>query len=103
MTAWTGMIRVDGTTYTWMGAPGPQAATQTGVQYTATSSIFTMSVGGKVGMNITFTSPIIPDDFKRQSLLSSYMEARVYSIDGNGHSVQLYTDISAGRSSAYPM
>lgn len=95
VTAWTGMIRVDGTTYTWMGAPGPQAVTQTSVQYTATSSIFIMTVGGKVGMNITFTSPITPDDFKRQSLLSSYMEARVYSIDGNGHSVQLYTDISA--------
>ncbi|KAF4636468.1 hypothetical protein G7Y89_g1608 [Cudoniella acicularis] len=93
--AWTGMIRVDGTTYTWMGAPsGPQTVTQTGLQYTSTSSIFTMTVGG-VGMNITFTSPITPDDFKRQSLLFSYLEVQVTSLDGQPHNVQLYTDISA--------
>ncbi|EHK97397.1 hypothetical protein M7I_6812 [Glarea lozoyensis 74030] len=54
-----------------------------------------MDVGGKVEMNITFTSPITPDDMKRQSLLFSYLEARVYSIDGAKHKVQLYTDISA--------
>jgi hypothetical protein len=90
------MIRVDGTTYTWMGAPGPQAVTQTSFTYTATSSQFVMNVAEKVGMNITFTSPITPDDMKRQSLLFSYLEARVYSLDGFAHSVQLYTDISAG-------
>jgi hypothetical protein len=93
------MIRVDGETYTWMGSPGPQSVTQKAFSYTATSSQFTMDVGGKVEMNITFTSPITPDDMKRQSLLFSYLEARVYSIDGAKHNVQLYTDISAGKSS----
>jgi hypothetical protein len=92
------MIRVDGVTYTWMGSPGPQSVAQKAFTYTATSSQFTMDVGGKVEMNITFTSPITPDDMKRQSLLFSYLEARVYSIDGAKHSVQLYTDISAGKS-----
>jgi hypothetical protein len=91
------MIRVDGVTYTWMGAPGPQAVTQKAFTYTATSSQFTMDVGGKVEMNITFTSPITPNDMKRQSLLFSYLQAQVYSIDGAKHSVQLYTDISAGK------
>ena len=93
------MIRVDGQTYTWMGAPGPQSVTQKAFSYTATSSQFTMDVGGKVEMNITFTSPVTPDDMRRQSLLFSYLEARVYAIDGAKHSVQLYTDISAGESS----
>jgi hypothetical protein len=95
------MIRVDGVTYTWMGAPGPQTVTQKAFSYTAQSSQFTMDVGGKVEMNITFTSPITPNDMKRQSLLFSYLEARVYSIDGASHSVQLYTDISAGKFSIH--
>ncbi|RDL33306.1 Glutaminase GtaA [Venustampulla echinocandica] len=95
VTAWTGMIRVDGTTYTWMGAPGPKPVIQKAFQYTSTSSIFTMDVGGSVEMNITFTSPITPDDMKRQSLLFSYLNVEVTSLDGNPHHVQLYTDISA--------
>lgn len=96
VTAWTGMIRVDGTTYTWMGAPGPQAVTQKSFEYTSTSSVFTMDVGGLVEMNITFLSPITPDDQKRQSLVFSYLDVGVQSLDGNAHDVQLYTDISAG-------
>ncbi|KAG9236431.1 hypothetical protein BJ875DRAFT_482256 [Amylocarpus encephaloides] len=54
-----------------------------------------MDVGGKVEMNIIFTSTITPDDLKRHSLIFSYLEARVTSVDGAGHGVQLYTDISA--------
>ncbi|TVY85335.1 Glutaminase A [Lachnellula suecica] len=93
--AWTGMIRVDGTTYTWMGAPGPQSVTQKSFEYTSTKSIFTMDVGGVVEMNITFLSPITPDDQKRQSLVFSYLDVAVQSLDGHSHDVQLYTDISA--------
>lgn len=100
--AWTGMIRVDSVTYTWMGAPsGPQTVTQTAFSYTSTRSIFTMNVGGKVEMTITFLSPITPDDQKRQSLIFSYMDVAVKSIDGGAHNVQLYTDISAGMISGF--
>jgi hypothetical protein len=98
VTAWTGMIRVDGITYTWMGAPlGPSNVNQIGFEYTSTRSIFTMEVGGKVEMNITFLSPVTPDDMKRQSLVFSYMDVIVQSLDGAAHSIQLYTDISAGK------
>ncbi|KAJ9205056.1 hypothetical protein DTO164E3_1679 [Paecilomyces variotii] len=95
ITAWTGMIRVDDTTYTWMGDPGPQAVTQTAFQYTSTKSIFTMDVAGKVEMNITFLSPITPNDLKRQSLVFSYLHVDVSSVDGKVHDVQLYSDITA--------
>lgn len=99
VTAWTGFIRVDGTAYTWMGNPsGPGSVTQTGFEYTSTKSIFTMNVGGKVEMNITFLSPLTPDDQKRQSLVFSYLDVVVQSLDGAAHDVQLYTDISAGKS-----
>ena len=47
-------------------------------------------------MNITFLSPITPDDMKRQSLIFSYLDVSVESMDGASHDVQLYTDISAG-------
>ncbi|CZT46899.1 probable glutaminase GtaA [Rhynchosporium secalis] len=93
--AWTGMIKVDGTTYTWMGNPGPQSVIQTAFEYTSTKSVFIMNVGGKIQMNITFLSPVTPEDLKRQSLIFSYLDVGVHSLDGAAHDVKLYTDISA--------
>lgn len=90
------MIRVDGHAYTWMGAPGPQAVNQTAYEYTTTKSIFTFNVDDLVEMTVTFLSPITPNDFKRQSLIFSYLNVDVKSLDGNTHDVQLYADISAG-------
>ncbi|CZR65302.1 probable glutaminase GtaA [Phialocephala subalpina] len=95
-TAWTGFIRVDGTPYIWMGNPGGAlTVSQKAFEYTSTKSMFTMNVGGLVEMNITFMSPLTPNDQKRQSLLFSYLEVVVQSLDGPSHEVQLYTDISA--------
>ena len=80
-----------------MGAPtGPATANQTAYEYTSTKSVFTIDVVGKVALNITFLSPITPDDMKRQSLVFSYMNVEVTSVDGATHDVQLYSDISAG-------
>jgi hypothetical protein len=91
------MIRVDGKTLNWMGSPKdiPQA-TQTAAEYTSTRSIFTIRVDDKVSVKVTFLSPITPEDFKRQSLVFSYMQVEVSSVDGQEHKVQIYTDISAG-------
>lgn len=96
VTGWAGMIRVDDDVYTWMGMPGPKAVHQVAYEYTSTKSVFTMHVGGKVEMNITFLSPITPNDFRRQSLVSSYLHLDVGSMDGETHNVQIYSDISAG-------
>ena len=57
-----------------------------------------MSVADTVEMNITFLSPITPTDLMRQSLPFSYVEVSIISTDGNAHDVQLYTDITAGKS-----
>jgi len=79
-----------------MGAPpGAALVTQTSFAYTSTKSIFTMSVAGKVEMNVTFLSPLTPTDLTRQSLLFSYLDVAVQSSDGSAHEVQLYADISA--------
>ncbi|PLB52445.1 glutaminase GtaA [Aspergillus steynii IBT 23096] len=92
---WAGMIRVDGNVYTWMGLPGTTTVNQTAYEYTSTKSIFTLHVGNLVEMNVTFLSPITPDDLRRQSLIFSYLDIDVASLDGKDHDVQLYTDISA--------
>lgn len=97
VTGWQGFIRVDGDVYTWMGASNQISvfANQTAFEYTSTRSIFTLSVGGLVEMKVTFLSPVTPDDLLRSSLPYSYMDVAVSSLDGNTHSVQLYSDISA--------
>jgi len=97
ITGWTGIIRVDNTSYTWMGAPvGPSAlVNQTDFTYTSTQSVFTMDVAGLVRMTITFLSPVTPTDYMRQSLVFSYLDVAVTSIDGANHVVELYTDVSA--------
>lgn len=97
ITGWTGMIRVDTHVYTWMGAPGPQSVSQTAFSYTSTKSVFTLNVNNMVEMNVTFLSPLTPNDMKRQSLVFSYVDVVVRSIDGAQHNVQLYTDMTAGK------
>ncbi|KAI0842595.1 glutaminase A [Hypoxylon sp. FL0890] len=96
ITGWAGFIRVDGKAYNWLGAPpGADLVDQTDFSYTSTRSTFVMSVGGKVEMNITFLSPVTPSDLRRQSLVFSYLEVGVHSLDGANHDVQLYADVSA--------
>ncbi|KAF1941472.1 DUF1793-domain-containing protein [Clathrospora elynae] len=94
---WTGLIKVDGKTFVWMGAPWDfnDIASQTSYEYTSTRSIFTIEADDKVQLKVTFLSPLTPEDFKRQSLIFSYMEVEVSSLDGSEHDVQIYTDISA--------
>jgi hypothetical protein len=102
VTAWAGLIKVDGTAYTWMGAASvngviPPSVNQTRMEYTSTRSTFLMNVAGKVSMNVSFISPINPTDLKRQSVVGTYLDVSVVSIDGATHAVQLYADISAGK------
>ncbi|KAE8150486.1 hypothetical protein BDV25DRAFT_110928 [Aspergillus avenaceus] len=95
ISAWAGMIRVDGTVHTWMGLPGTNTVEQVAYEYTSTHSIFRMRVGSMVEMNVTFLSPVTPHDLRRQSLVFSYLDVEVASLDGRPHNVQLYADITA--------
>jgi Domain of unknown function (DUF5127) len=80
-----------------MGAPGFRSVDQQAFEYTSTKSIFRLSAAGKVGIDVTFLSPLTPQDLPRQSIVGSYIEVAVRSIDGRPHNVQIYTDISAGK------
>ena len=88
---------MDGKTFTWMDQPRDvEAASQVAFEYTSTKSIFTIQVDDKVNLKAKFLSPLTPHDFKRQSLVFSYLSVEVSSLDGQNHDVQLYSDISAG-------
>jgi hypothetical protein len=100
---WTGLVRVDNETFTWMGAPiNIPSANQTAYECTSTRSIFTIEVDDKVILKATFLSPLTPNDLKRQSLVFFYMNVEVSSLDGSNHDVQIYTDVSAGKYTTAP-
>lgn len=55
---WSGKIRVNGTTYQWMGQNGTSiSANVTNVQITPTRSIFVMQAG-PMNVTVTFLSPV---------------------------------------------
>lgn len=81
-----------------MGEPtGFDTANQTAFQYTSTRSIFSLTVGDVVALNVTLLSPVTPQDAMRQSIPLSYMSVAVQSLDGSPHDVQLYTDMTGGK------
>lgn len=95
---WTGYIRVDNTTYQWMGngfgtiVRAGQNAKQTSLTYTSTRSIFTFDADG-VKFNVTFMTPVWPKDYLRQSIPLSYMHFSLDRSSATNRSVQIYTDI----------
>ena len=99
---WTGLVMVDGTVYTWFGAPNvsnvvPPVVNQTAYTYSATRSVFNLDINGAVDMTVTFLSAVFPEDYMRQSFPISFMDVEVQSKDGAPHNVSVYTDISAGK------
>ncbi|KAG9006475.1 hypothetical protein FRB93_008603 [Tulasnella sp. JGI-2019a] len=92
--AWAGYIRVDGTSYIWMGTPGGASnAVQKSVTITATQSTFVLTAGG-IDLIANFLSPVEPTDLVNQSMPFSYLALSAISNDGKSHAVQLYTDIT---------
>ena len=95
-TAITGLVRVDGTTYTWCGAPSENftLATQTALVVTATQSTYTLTAG-PVTLTVNFFSPVDPASLQRQSVPMSYITVTAAANDGGSHAVSVYLDISA--------
>ena len=94
---WAGLVRVDNTTYEWLGYPSSSLAdihsvVTESVYYSSAKTVYTLSAGD-VGMNVTFLTPITLDDFKRQSLPASYLSLSFWSLDKKNHTVNVYTDI----------
>jgi hypothetical protein len=98
-TAMTGIARIDGTDYLFLGAPNipnhplPRGLVQRSLTLTATRSRYVLE-GGGARLTLTFLSPVEPGDLRRQSIPMSYITAEVSSTDGKAHDVSLYFDIS---------
>ncbi|GAA5843804.1 hypothetical protein JCM3766R1_000546 [Sporobolomyces carnicolor] len=102
---WSGMIRIDGKTFEFLGAPITSSASfgadddaatamakQTGFELTATRSIFSFEADG-VEFNVTFLSPVTPNDDIKTSLPFSYLAIDVDPTACDKHSISLYSDI----------
>jgi hypothetical protein len=95
---WTGYIRIDNVTYQWLGdgfgnlVRAGKNANQLSMTYTSTRSIFTFEADG-VHFNVTFMTPVWPNDYLRQSIPLSYMHFQLDPSSSTNRSVQLFTDI----------
>lgn len=108
---WTGAsvdmfaaVRVDGAPYLLLGNPSPawhagglQTATQlapAAVWATQTKAAFT---AGAVSLNLTFTTPLLTENWDLLSRPASYVTMDVASADGAEHAVELYFDVRGWR------
>ncbi|THU92894.1 hypothetical protein K435DRAFT_671243, partial [Dendrothele bispora CBS 962.96] len=92
---WSGLVRIDGVTWKWMGNPPTgNATTIQSSQVTPTRSIFTLSAD-VMTLTITFFSPIETGDLTKQSIPFSYVSFECHANDNAEHDVQVYSDISA--------
>ena len=96
--ALTGIARIDGNAYIFLGSPlnigKTQLMTQTQLEITPTQSRYTFQ-GGGVTLTLNFLSPVEATDIQRLSLPFGYIFAQAQSTDGDTHAVSLYFDISA--------
>ena len=92
----TGLVRIDGKVYRLMGTSPvlPPALPQTSMKVTPTQTLYTFA-GDGVTVDLTFTTPALPDDVEVLSRPATYLTWRAASSDGKAHDVQVYFGASA--------
>lgn len=99
----TGIIVIDGVTKVFMGSlkHNPNAnpinvetIKQNDVKVTPLKTIYTFS-DDSVELEVTFMTPLIPDDLKLLSRPVSYISYKIRSIDSKTHNCLVYIDASA--------
>lgn len=101
---WTGafhgmvsMARIDGKPYRLMGqsySPLPAPMKQVGLEVLPTRTIYQFEADG-VRLNLTFMSPLLPDDLDVMSRPVTYLTWDARSIDNRTHQVSIYFDCTA--------
>ena len=86
----TGLVRIDGTVFRWMGdAPRTvRALPQTGVTVTPTRTIYQFE-GQGISLEVKLVSPLLPGDLDVMSRPVTYITMTVRSKDAVAHSIQL--------------
>ena len=99
---WTGtrhalcsLVRIDGQAYRIMGCEPRQAPAmnQVGVKVLPTRTIYDFEAAG-VHLQLTFTTPMLPDNLDLVSRPVTYVAWQVRATDNRQHSVSLYYDNS---------
>jgi Domain of unknown function (DUF4965)/Domain of unknown function (DUF1793)/Domain of unknown function (DUF5127)/Domain of unknown function (DUF4964) len=95
----TGLIRVDGVAYRYMGAgPGDDpsdavpAMRQLSAKVEATHTIYVFEAAG-VRMELTFFTPALADDLEILSRPVTYIAWHMQATDGNKHEVSILLDV----------
>jgi len=91
----TGFVRVDGTPYVFLGAPGGglPLARQLQLEITATQSRYVFAAGG-VNLYVNFIAPVDGADLQKLSVPFGYIQVQAVSTDGVPHATSFYLDIS---------
>lgn len=99
----TGIITIDGTAKTFMGKMrhnplyndcGPKPIEQKNVIVTPLKTIYTFS-DESVKLEVTFMTPLLPDDLKLLSRPVSYISYKIKSLDSKKHNCSIYMDVSS--------
>ncbi|KAL1728497.1 hypothetical protein EV714DRAFT_285712 [Schizophyllum commune] len=94
--AWSQFVKVDDINYSLLrNYEFSPNYTVKSSRMTPTRTVIVADLGGFVEVTTTFLSPIETDDMVLQSMPFAYMSVRVSSIDGNSHTVSLYSDVTA--------
>jgi hypothetical protein len=95
----TGLARIDGQTFRWMGGPARgfrlPAATpmqQTSVELTPLHTRYRFTAGG-IELRVTFFTPLFPQDLDVLSRPVTYLTWSAASTDGKPHQVDLFLDV----------
>lgn len=97
----TGLLRVDGHVFRWMGvqpprrsgAPDVPAMEQTGLEVTPLHTRYRFVAGG-VELRVTFFTPSFPEDLEVLSRPVTYLTWSAAATDGSAHQVDLLLDVS---------
>ncbi len=99
---WTGtkmaiyaVVRVDGVAYRLMGGGEwcPRAAEQVSLTVRATTSAYVFRCG-PVEVALDFITPLLADDLDLLSRPATYLRFTTRSLDGRGHEVEAYVDLT---------
>ena len=91
--ALTGLARIDGNSYRFMGAD-PEALPamqQTRLEVTPTHTRYTFEANG-VGIQVSFFTPAFPEDLHILSRPVTYLTWEVHANDKRNHDVEIYVD-----------
>lgn len=83
-----GVVTIDGKRYRFMGLGTEEAMEQTSLCVTATCTQYCFEKAG-IALEISFWTPLLPNDLDILSRPCSYLDAKMHALDGKEHQVEL--------------